>query len=216
MEVNNEVSNVETIPVVTNFIVSAEDEKDIILESLLDNETTSSSITPNTVTENSNFLDEPTIFEKFDIDINNKVATNSMSLTKEPTINLNSSFFYAPSVFEQYDIEITETDIADENNEEELVVENVVEPVINKDDIQNTLETSEEEIVSEVTKENDVSEINEISEEPLSLNDIITLDNELETIDDILGTSAKEELEDIELNLSPNNEEEPIDRKSVV
>lgn len=209
-KVNNEVSNVETIPVVTNFIISAEDEKDIILESLLDNETTSSSITPNTVTENSNFLDEPTIFEKFDIDINNKVATNSMSLTKEPTINLNSSFFYAPSVFEQYDIEITETDIADENNEEELVVENVVEPVINKDDIQNTLETSEEEIVSEVTKENDVSEINEISEEPLSLNDIITLDNELETIDDILGTSAKEELEDIELNLSPNNEEEPI------
>ena len=84
-KVNNEVSNVETIPVVTNFIVSAEDEKDIILESLLDNETTSSSITPNTVTENSNFLDEPTIFEKFDIDINNKVATNSMSLTKEPT-----------------------------------------------------------------------------------------------------------------------------------
>lgn len=211
-KVNNEVSNVETIPVATNFVVSAEDEKDIILESLLDNETTSSSITPNTVTENSNFLNEPSIFEKFDININNKVATNSMSFTKEPTINLNSSFFYAPSVFEQYDIEITETDIPDETNEEKVVIEDKNETVINKDEVEDVLDATEEEIVNKVEKNTFEEEINEtpVLDAPVSLNDIITLDNELETIDDILGTSTEEEFSDKDFNLPINNEETTI------
>lgn len=127
------------------------------------------------ITEDA-FLNEPYLFN---VEISNKKEEKEKN---EPIINLNSTFFYEPSVFEKYSIDVTETDSPD------TVVD--LNEVIQNDEIYEDEEYDdyvEEEIIEEV----------EIEDAP-SLNDIISIDDESESIEDILGSTSEEYAEDYE------------------
>lgn len=170
-------------------------DKEKLMDTLLDIDDASPVITPSSVTSNNTFLDEPSVFEKFDININNKITSAQNNSVLEPAINLNSSFFYEPSVFEKYSIEISETDsteniaetenIVKENVQKEIVKKSKIKPVINQN---STADTTS-----------------------LSLNDLISFDDETESIDDILTefeNSTEEEILIEETTESLDNIEE--------
>lgn len=173
------IEDENSITMIIPKISTKKDEKEKLMDTLLDIDDTSPVITPSSVASNKSFLDEPSVFEKFDININNKVTSAPTAQAQEPAINLNSSFFYEPSVFEKYSIEISETDLT-ENAEE---AENIVKENVKK------------EIVKKHKKEPVVNQNSIDDTTSLSLNDLISLDDETESIDDILSTEISDELD---------------------
>lgn len=169
------IKDPNSITMVIPKISTNKDNKELLLDTLLDVDDNSPAITPSSVTSNKSFLDEPSVFEKFDININNKITSAQNIQNSEPAINLNSSFFYEPSVFEKYSIEISEADLNDNISENETIIE----------------KESQKEIIEEVKEEPIINQNSIDNTEPLSLNDLISLDDETESIDDILTASTK-------------------------
>lgn len=130
------------------------------------------------VNQNSSFFNEPSVFEKFNIDVVNKDTSDDIPTSSEPTVNLNSSFFYTPSIFEKFDIEITETDTSKTQKS------NIVKT--HKKETSNTIKNKVIHTSEKITQ-NDVTE----SQGPISLNNLISFDDEIESVEHILDESIK-------------------------
>ena len=64
------IEDENSITMIIPKISTKKDEKEKLMDTLLDIDDTSPVITPSSVASNKSFLDEPSVFEKFDININ--------------------------------------------------------------------------------------------------------------------------------------------------
>ncbi len=133
-------------------------DKEKLMDTLLDIDDASPVITPSSVTSNNTFLDEPSVFEKYSIEISETDSTENIAETEN---------------------------IVKENVQKEIVKKSKIKPVINQN---STADTTS-----------------------LSLNDLISFDDETESIDDILTefeNSTEEEILIEETSESLDNIEE--------
>ena len=136
------IEDENSITMIIPKISTKKDEKEKLMDTLLDIDDTSPVITPSSVASNKSFLDEPSVFEKYSIEISETDLTENAEEAEN---------------------------IVKENVKKEIVKKHKKEPVVNQNSIDDT--TS------------------------LSLNDLISLDDETESIDDILSTEISDELD---------------------